>query len=223
MDGDGETAGTAPAGSSKCANPNCRFLAHSFLDFSGYCCNSCKTIRDAGRKKISHDERCEQLLSASAGDAAVAGRSGPWSSSAANSFSEAGGRVKFDAVQGDNARGVMPRQVWCGDIRYTQNACSAAFTDGRSFQDLIDAVVADPTYPLQHQSLVLDVVRVGNSLFSIDNRRLFCFNEAQQRVHPERVLVQVRQHLSGPLFTEFSDRYSTKNGGVRIRVRNSQV
>lgn len=118
--------------------------------------------------------------------------------------------------------GTEIRTVHCKDIHFTQQCCTGNFKDGRKFKDLIDALVADPDYALWHKELTLDVVKKRAALFSNDNRRLYCFHEAQKLIHG-KLYVRIRQHTFGPAFEKFMDHFSTRNEGTHIHVRRKKM
>ena len=75
-------------------------------------------------------------------------------------------------------------EVPCKHIRFSQQTCSGRFGDGRRLGQLIDAVVRDPALPLKDERLIFFAVQrpdsTGRSILqSVDNRRLFCFQEAR--------------------------------------------
>lgn len=96
--------------------------------------------------------------------------------------------------------------VPCKALNYSQRAIKQYFTDKRFLEDLIEEVVNDPSYPLKHERLVLDVVKKGEALLCMDNRRLYCFQEAQRRLGSGEVWVRVRQHHHSHVWDRYHDR-----------------
>jgi RHS repeat-associated protein len=103
----------------------------------------------------------------------------------------------------------------CGDLvdpktlRFTQNSISRAFQDGRTVDDLIDGlasgrVTADDVPPLR-------VFEQNGSTFSLDNRRLYAFQEAGV---PVRTVPATPKQVRDQAY-----KFRTKNGGTSIRVR----
>lgn len=109
--------------------------------------------------------------------------------------------------------------VKCTEVLYSQAECSKQFRDGGSFQQLIEAIVKDPEYPLKDDRLVIEVVRKGGALLSVDNRRLYCFHEAQNILRPETVWIRIREHQHSHVQERFQSHFSTRNGGRYIHVR----
>lgn len=127
-----------------------------------------------------------------------------------------------------NCKGYVEEIVKCRDIRYTQDAISSRFSDGSTFDSLINSIMADETYPLKHESLVLDVVVFKDTrtkpprifLHSKDNRRLYCFKCAQQWMRRD-LKIKIRKYDFGPVFHKFLGHYDTRSQGRDIHVRGS--
>merc|ERR1719362_1251428 len=118
----------------------------------------------------------------------------------------------------------MTTQVLCNDVLYTQDHCSRVFTDGRSLEQLIDALLDDPELPLRDERLVINVVKKGLALLSLDNRRLYCFKSAQVRLPDKQIWIRVKQHQHSPIWDRYGARqqrnyYNSNNGGKYIQVR----
>merc|ERR1712185_79129 len=102
-------------------------------------------------------------------------------------------------------------------------ACGGQFSDGKPLQALIDALVEDPTYALNDDRLIVDVVKKGRALMCVDNRRLHCFHEADKLIAPvKKVLIRIRQHTWRPIWDRFSKNLDPENHGKHIRVRPPQ-
>lgn len=118
------------------------------------------------------------------------------------------------------------RVVWCRDVRYTQARCSDVFSDGRSIDSLISALVRDPSLPLTCDPLIIDAVQHDGQLYSIDNRRLLGFHKADDVLSASsggvRVMIRIRHHHWGRLFDRFMQHFDTANQGMSIVVRSSR-
>ncbi|CAJ1402069.1 unnamed protein product [Effrenium voratum] len=84
--------------------------------------------------------------------------------------------------------------VRANEVLYTQAECSGQFRDGEPLDNLIEAIRKDPTYPRKHDKLIIDVVRKGDALLSVDNRRLYCFHQAQEWHRDTTVWIKIREH-----------------------------
>ena len=71
---------------------------------------------------------------------------------------------------------------------------SSHFRDGRPLRVLIQDLLNGCVHPLKDDRLVVDVVKDGNKIWYIDNCRLYCFKEYEQRVGPQEVVIRVRLH-----------------------------
>ena len=74
-------------------------------------------------------------------------------------------------------------------------------------------------YPLKHKDLVIKVMRKGNVLYSLDNRRLYCFKEAQRWLYHEVVHIRVQEHVWAKTMNRFRRNHDTLNDGASICVR----
>lgn len=113
-------------------------------------------------------------------------------------------------------------QVLCDELRYTQEWCSSMFTDGRPLTQLIEAVVRDPELPLRDERLVLDVVQKGQVLFSLCNRRLFCFKKAQTQLPEGRLWIRVKLYQHCHIWDRFQGQFNARSGGRSILVKRGR-
>lgn len=109
--------------------------------------------------------------------------------------------------------------VRADEVLYTQAECSPHFKDKRSLQQLIDAIMKDPEYPLKDDRLIIDVVKKGSALLSVDNRRLYCFHQAQRQLRNTTVWIKIREHPHSMVQERFVRHFETTNGGKSILVR----
>ncbi|CAK0890012.1 unnamed protein product [Prorocentrum cordatum] len=118
--------------------------------------------------------------------------------------------------------------VACDELEHTQSCISDHFTargDSRPepISNLIDAVVENPELPLNDERLVMDVVRRGGEMKCLDNRRLYCFKEAQGRLRGPKVFVRIRLWDYSHVWTRYEDRLrrnpDVQPGERRIQVR----
>lgn len=111
----------------------------------------------------------------------------------------------------------------CDEICYSQQECSPHFTDGRTFRELIDQLIKDPSYACAQDDLVINVVRRPDGrTHSTDNRRLYCFHEALKTLRQTRtgnsLHVRVRLTKLTDDVDRFLQHYDTRNGGRSIYV-----
>jgi hypothetical protein len=113
--------------------------------------------------------------------------------------------------------------VPCTKLRFTQRACSGRFRCGRLLGETIEALVSGAIDPLdlRHHWLVLQVVRRGEKMLSVDNRRLYCLHKFQRHVHPREVLVRIRVYDWDPVFDRFLQHWDAAEG-LSIHVRRSR-
>lgn len=103
----------------------------------------------------------------------------------------------------------MPDRINPGVVRFSQSSIKAAFSDGRTIDDLAEglktaAVDAAGVPPIR-------LVGRDGELFTLDNRRLEAFRRAG---------VDVPYVMATP--DEIADeawKFTTRNGGVSVRVR----
>jgi serine/threonine protein kinase len=146
-----------------------------------------------------------------------------------------GQRPKANCAQGvcwklvaEPIKGESEIIVFCEDITlyHTQSSIGPKFQDGKTFGDLIDTVVRDHTYPLQDSRLVLNVVRKGQVLMSMDNRRLYCFRQAQRQLDRGgstlKVMVKVRVHTFEPWMDKYWRNLDEDSNGMNVRVRGGR-
>eukprot|EP00438_Fugacium_kawagutii_P010921 Skav211532 [mRNA] locus=scaffold352:395678:402022:- [translate_table: standard] len=131
----------------------------------------------------------------------------------------------FSASQPDSAvdeRRVVP----VDDLRYSQWSISSSFSDGKSFQRLIDQLNAGELNPLNEAFLCLDAFILDGKIHSVDNRRLYCLKIHQQekRFCLGQLFVRVRvlgdfdkTHPSFGLFYRLVGRCMV-NGGKDIKT-----
>ncbi|MEU7052553.1 RHS repeat-associated core domain-containing protein [Streptomyces eurythermus] len=94
-------------------------------------------------------------------------------------------------------------------IRYTQDSIKGAYKDGRSLQETIEELrsgvkSADDIQPIR-------VFQRNGNIYSLDNRRLYAFKEADVPVRFVRA--------SSREVEQESWKFTTKNDGISIRVR----
>ncbi|CAE8647545.1 unnamed protein product, partial [Polarella glacialis] len=129
----------------------------------------------------------------------------------------------------------VPRQapvmVPVDALRYTHNAISDHFKDGRSIADLVGQLQGGKIDPLREPSLCLDVVEFHGRYWSLRNRRLHALKQYQQQLRAspwylESGQVQVHVHvlpLTHPaVFHKFIECFDTETGGETVSVRNSR-
>ena len=68
-----------------------------------------------------------------------------------------------------------PIEVDVKDLKFTHDEISPHFRRGERFDTLIDRLRQDHRYALSEEKLILDVVQYHGGLFSLSNRRLYCF------------------------------------------------
>eukprot|EP00928_Gymnodinium_smaydae_P015279 TRINITY_DN15617_c0_g2_i1.p1 TRINITY_DN15617_c0_g2~~TRINITY_DN15617_c0_g2_i1.p1 ORF type:complete len:454 (+),score=90.39 TRINITY_DN15617_c0_g2_i1:3-1364(+) len=114
------------------------------------------------------------------------------------------------------------RIVGCMDVKFTQESCGAQFQNGASLQDLIEAILRDPDYPLSAPQLTIDVVRKGRALLSVDNRRLHCFQEAEKLLG-RKILIKIREYTWEPIWDRYFNNLdpNSTNTGIRVRSRRT--
>lgn len=114
------------------------------------------------------------------------------------------------------------RRESCMNVRlfYTQSSMAGQFRDGQSLEALIDAVVRDPEYPLKDGRLVIEVVKKGRALMSLDNRRLQCFRVAQERLGSLELFIHVRERQWLPWMDRYYNNLDARNRGRDIHIRS---
>ena len=116
--------------------------------------------------------------------------------------------------------------IWVDKIYYTQKSCGPRFLGGpyagRPLEEAIADLESGIIDQLRDEWLVLDVVKRGNRLQSVDNRRLYCLKMWQQR-HPsnKKVLARIRMKVWDTLFGRYMSHSESPNGGETIRKRQS--
>lgn len=118
------------------------------------------------------------------------------------------------------------RLVKADEVLFTQAECSGTFSGGRHqgqpLETLIQAIVDNPEYPLKDDRLIIDVVKKGMALQSVDNRRLYCFREAQRRLRWQSdaiVWIKICERKHDIVQERFVKHYDTRDGGKTIYVR----
>ena len=123
----------------------------------------------------------------------------------------------------------------CGSLRFTQNSCSDTFSCGRPLAATIQEIVDQSINTLQDPNFVLDVVRLGDKDYSIDNRRLCCLKAAalisgrniyvEANVYNLSEITQHIQHgraihpITQQALERFAAHYDTECDGEDIIVR----
>lgn len=103
----------------------------------------------------------------------------------------------------------------CGDlldpntIRFTQDSIKSTFKDGGTINNMISKLVsgqisADDVPPIR-------IFERGGNLATLDNRRLYAFQQAGQLI---RTIQATAQEI-----TDEAWKFTTRNGGTSIRVR----
>ena len=95
------------------------------------------------------------------------------------------------------------------DVRYTQNTIARRFQCGRTLTQTITQLLSHPDTVFTTIPRIQVFERDG-TLWTADNRRLYCFREAKLRSVP------VRRINAGAVNPR---RFTTRNGGTSIRVR----
>ena len=109
--------------------------------------------------------------------------------------------------------------VPCSELLYTQDSCRPVFADGTRLDVVTQQLISQEIDPLQDPWFLLDVVEWGGRLYSIDNRRLYCLHQYQKHVGDKAVKIRVRIHRWLEIFDRFWMHYTTRNGGLSIRIR----
>jgi len=121
----------------------------------------------------------------------------------------------------------VERIVDAGDIRFSQRSMKRRFQDGRSLEELIMGLVQGVYNSMTEEFLKLTVVEkkdsAGNpTIYSKDNRRLYCLQEYQRRICNAPVPVRVRilpwQDVVDAC--KFQRNYDTEMDGHDIVIRN---
>ena len=116
--------------------------------------------------------------------------------------------------------GQAPTLVKCSDLLYTQDSCKNEFADGTKLDTVVLQLIAQERDPLIDPFFVLDVIVWNGSLFSVDNRRLYCLHRYQDYIgRSETLHVRARLHRWLDVFDRFWTHYTTLNGGTSIRLR----
>ncbi|WP_110953614.1 hypothetical protein [Anaerosinus massiliensis] len=98
------------------------------------------------------------------------------------------------------------------DIRFTQSSISAIFKDGRTVSELINGL---KTGEISSTSIApIRVFERDGKFFTLDNRRLYAYQQAG-------IAVPFRWAAAEEVANE-SWEFTTKNGGVGIRVRGGE-
>lgn len=117
------------------------------------------------------------------------------------------------------------RRIEVGDLYYSQKKMSSTFRDGRSFDDLVDALDNGEVDPETAPFLKLEVVERPWSgkyrLFCSDNRRLWCLKKHKENMG-DLVFVHchVMRHQELKQARTHKRHFDTKNGGIQIKIRD---
>lgn len=99
-----------------------------------------------------------------------------------------------------------PREVRLHDIRFSQNSVSPVFSDGRSVeeakQDLMSGKIRVTDFP------TIRVVQFAGIVWSLDNRRLRCMQEAFAKQRDKVVNVNVESLKREKVRTEFNRKFT---------------
>ena len=143
--------------------------------------------------------------------------------------------IDFEPLAEDESWVLQPREnvVKVDDVRHTHDSISKKFACGKSFDELIGSLDRGRIDPLKDTFLKFEVVeRLGQGLFSINNRRLFCLELHQEHVRRSR-LVMVRVRISmlqasfgelhrNPICEQFIRAYDSFDAGRGIMVRGDR-
>lgn len=117
-------------------------------------------------------------------------------------------------------------QVHVSKVRFTHDSISPRFRDGRPLRRLIDDLMVGKAHPLRTASLQLRGFRIGNELYSLSNRRLFCLREYQRLVQqPVVVSVRIEYETSKSQWKgikKFHNAKTTRHCGFDVAVRPSR-
>lgn len=107
------------------------------------------------------------------------------------------------------------------DVRFTQDSIQSKFTDGHTFEELIDGLVAGTFVVTREAWLSLEAVEVNGFVWALDNRRLYCLKEFQKKC-TSTVMVRLRvTRNKDPQIKDFLNKLTTENGGQSVRVRQA--
>jgi len=105
------------------------------------------------------------------------------------------------------------------DVLFTQDSIGSRFTDGRTFEDLIEGLQSGAIVPLSAGFLTLTAVNVDGKNFCMNNRRLWCLQEYQKTVN-KTVCVRLRiTKNKDPEIDKFLRHYTTIDSGGSVRRR----
>eukprot|EP00928_Gymnodinium_smaydae_P054928 TRINITY_DN38610_c0_g1_i1.p1 TRINITY_DN38610_c0_g1~~TRINITY_DN38610_c0_g1_i1.p1 ORF type:complete len:489 (+),score=59.44 TRINITY_DN38610_c0_g1_i1:2-1468(+) len=82
--------------------------------------------------------------------------------------------------------------VRCDDLRSSQHACSKRFRDGRLLRQTVEDIVTGRLDASQPPNFELRVIRFHGKPFSLDNRRLWCAQEAQRCIRAKTLGFDLR-------------------------------
>ncbi|MFJ8076993.1 RHS repeat domain-containing protein [Streptomyces sp. NPDC096176] len=97
-------------------------------------------------------------------------------------------------------------------IRYTQDSIKGRYKDGKSVTDTIDDLVAGRVSPSEIPPI--RIFERDGKIYSLDNRRLYTFKEANKPVNFRRATPDEIRHEAHP-----GNKFTTKNDGTSIHVR----
>ena len=96
------------------------------------------------------------------------------------------------------------------DIRFSQDSISSRFKNGNSVSDTIDKLKTGELTAKDFPNI--RVVKRDGKLYTLDNRRLYCFKEAGLESIPV-IFASLKEELKEAF------KFSTRNDGVSIQVR----
>ncbi|CAE7209532.1 EO [Symbiodinium sp. CCMP2592] len=107
--------------------------------------------------------------------------------------------------------------VDAASIRFTHDSVSRWFKDGRALQSLVWAIFNREVDPATHPNMALSVVRFEGVIYSLNNRRLWCFKEAARWCG--QVMVKVKYQTLDRLTVQFILAMTSTNSGTRVTLR----
>lgn len=116
------------------------------------------------------------------------------------------------------------RECLVDEVHFTQNSCRGSLRNGASLDSVIQGLNVGQLNPLTTDWLQLEVVRKFNpsdgtwTLYSNDNRRLYCLKEHQRHVQIP-VVIKVRVYDWPPALDRFWGRFDQTSDGKTIHVR----
>lgn len=114
-------------------------------------------------------------------------------------------------VQNANTLSQDPGSIDASEIRFTQDSIGSTFRDGNTVQSTIEGLREGTIQPSDFPPI--RVFEVEGELFTLDNRRLYVF---QQAGLPIDTVAATRDQIINDSF-----KFTTRNSGTSIRVRGS--